>query len=320
MLIFQFFYFINLYYMSENIYDITTILNITELPNKYFRLITDNKLNISFDNNSSQVINDFFLQIKNVGSKNLYHESNEYSYQLDLLETDISNNFDIYIWFVECIGIANKIINSKSNKYIKLFGTDRDTWKISICRDIMFNYPFTLGDIIFFPISYIISEYNLSNKTNKSIKSKKLINTLIHEKIHTSQRKNEKIWEKFIEQENNRWIKIFPNAKEFEIINFFTINKLIISNIEYNYILNPDTTYSDFKYIWIENNGIKYYSQYLYNTKTKKIEKKIFQIDLVDNKLILINTNINLDEEHPYETYAYKIADELVNNIFIKFE
>lgn len=304
--------------MSNNISNMTTLSNITKLPNKYFKLLSDNKLNISFDNNSIQVINTFFSQINNMGNKNLYYESNDYSYQLDLLETDISNNFDIYIWFVECVEIANNIICSKLNKYIELFGKDKDNWKISICKNIMFNFPFTLQDIIFFPISYIISEYGLLNKlnkSNKSIKSKKIINTLIHEKIHIAQRKNEKLWEKFIEQQDNRWKKILLNTLEFDIINFFTINKLIISNIEYIFISNPDTTYADFKYIWIGNNGVKYYSQYLYNTKTKKIEKKFFQVDLINNKLILINTNINLDEEHPYEIYAYKIADELVNNI-----
>jgi hypothetical protein len=304
--------------MSKNIYNINNISDITELPYKYLILLSDDKLNISFDNNSSQVINSFFSQINNESNKNLYFESNDYSYQIDLLETDILNNFEIYIWFVECIRIANQIINSKSNKYIELFSTDKDIWKISICKDIMFNYPFTLHDIIFFPISYIVIEYNLLNKSNisnKSIKSKKIINTLIHEKIHISQRKNEKLWEKFIEQKDNRWKKILSNTVEFKIINFITIDKLIISNIEYIFICNPDTTFADFKYIWIGNNGIKYYSQYLYNTITKKIEKKFFQIDLKNNKLILINTNINLDEEHPYEIYAYKIADELVNNI-----
>ena len=304
--------------MSKNISNITNttnvtnISNITELPINYLNLLSkpNNKLNISFDNNTSQIINLFFSQIKNDYIKNLYFKSNDYSFQLDLLETDISNNFEIYLWLVECVDLSNHIINSKSNKYMELFGNDKNIWKISICKDVMFNYPFTLEDIIFLPISYIVSEYNLSNK---SIKSKKIINTLIHEKIHIAQRKNEQIWEKFIKHENSGWTKILPNTKEFKIINLNTTNNLIISNIEYNFISNPDTTYNNFKYIWIGDNGKKYYGQYICNIKTKKIKKNFFQIDLEENKLIPVN--INLDEEHPYEIYAYKIADELVNNI-----
>ena len=294
--------------MSKNI---SNISNITELPINYLNIFyTHKKINISFDNNSSQIINLFFSQINNDNIKNLYFKSNDYSFELDLLETNISNNFEIYLWFIECIYIANQIINSKSNKYIELFVTGKDIWKISICKDIMFDYPFTLEDVIFFPISYIVREYNLSNKP---IKSKKIINTLIHEKIHTVQRKNELLWEKFIKRDNNKWKKILSGTKEFNIINLNTKNNLIISNIEYNFILNPDTTYNDFKYIWIENNGIKYYGQYICNIKTKKIEKKFFQIDLIENKLIPVN--INLDQEHPYETYAYKISNELVFDI-----
>ena len=49
-----------------------------------------------------------------------YYVSDEYSYQIDLLEEiSIKNNYEIYLWFVECIEKANNIINSKSNKYKK---------------------------------------------------------------------------------------------------------------------------------------------------------------------------------------------------------
>lgn len=287
--------------------NITNIQNITQLPINYLNYLSkyNSKLNISFDNNSSQVINLFFSQIKDNNIKNLYIKSNDYSFQLDLLETDILNNIDIYIWFIDCIDIANQIINAKSNKYITLFGEDINIWKISICKDIMFNFPFTLDNIIFMPIDYIISEYNL-NKL-----SKKIINTLIHEKIHIAQRTNELLWEQFIEEKNNKWKKILVNTKEFQIINSNIFNNYILLNTEYNFILNPDTSYNNFKYIWIDNDNLKYYGQYICNIKTKKIEKKFFQIDLGNQKLI--PTNINLDEEHPYEIYAYEIANELVN-------
>lgn len=302
--------------MNNNNNNINNISNITKLPINYLNLFTksNNKLNISFDNNSSQIINSFFSQINNVNIKNLYLKSNDYSFELDLLETNLSNNFEIYLWIVDCVKSANQIINSKSNKYAKLFDTGKNIWKISICKDIMFNYPFTLDDVIFLPISYIVSEYNLSK--NNLIKSKKIINTIIHEKIHISQRKNELLWESFIKLENCRWKKILSDSKEFKIINSNTNNNIIISNIEYSFILNPDTTYNNFKYIWIGDNGNKYYGQYICNIKTKQIIKNFFKIDLKENKLIPVDldSNSDLDEEHPYETFAYKIADELVNN------
>jgi len=290
-------------------YNIITLNNINELSQDILKIINttdtiNDKLLIYFDNDSDKSIDSFFLNIKNK-NKDYYFMSNDYTFQLDLLDSFIDDYLNIYIWFIKCVEIANNIINSKSNQYIKLFGSNILIWKISICKNIMFNYPFTLDDIIFIPINYIISEY-------KSIKSNKIINTLIHEKIHISQRFNEFIWEQFIKQ-NNEWQKILPETIEFNLIE---------SNINFNYnllekeqdfIFNPDTTYNNFKYIWNGNDGKKYYGHYIHNNKNKKISKKYFQIDM--EKSILIPTIIDLDEEHPYEIYAYKIANELVNNL-----
>ncbi len=261
--------------------------------------MTYNNLSISFDNDLTKTIESFFNKI-NINTLNLYFESNDYSYQLDLLEMNIPDNLNIYLWFIESIDVANKIINSQSNKFINLFGSNVSIWKISICKNIMFNCPFTLNDIIFFPLDFIIKQYHL----NESIK---IINTLIHEKIHIAQRKNEFIWEKFIELNNSEWKKIFSDKNEFKIINDF-INKK-----KYNFIFNPDTTYDDFKYILIKYN-IQYYGHYVYDFNTKKITKIFFIIDLNNKTLIPINSCL-AKEEHPYEIYAYDISDALTKNL-----
>ena len=189
----------------------------------------------------------------------------------------------------------------------------------------MFNYPFTLDDIIFIPIDYILTLYKY-----ESSKTKTLINTLIHEKIHIAQRTNEFEWEQFIKQ-NNKWEKILPNNIEFNLIDTnIKLNRDLLEK-EQIFILNPDSTYNNFNYIWIGNENenenknenldelnSKYYIHYIYDKKTNKIEKKYFQIDIKKFKLVPIVLNSNIDypnEEHPYEDYAYKIANELVKNL-----
>lgn len=294
-----------------DITDITDITNISDISN-----ITDikknNSLIISFDNNTEKLIKDFFSTIKFQPIIDLYtNGKKKFSFELDLLELKIENNLNIYLWFVECIDKANKIITSKTNPYKKLFSTNIDVWNVSIFEsNLMFNYPFTLGDVIFFPLDYIISEFNISNTTNTI----KIINTLVHEKIHIAQRYNEEIWEQYIKNNGGMWLKIVPGMEEFKIIDKYIAdsNKKINSN-NLNFISNPDTSYEHFKYVWIEstNPTKKYFGHFMHNNLLNKIEKKYFFIDYDKSTLKLIN-NFELEQEHPYEIYAYKIANLLV--------
>lgn len=279
--------------------------SINELNKEYCNLLSDEKLKISFDNNATTSINNFLNEIKNKEIIKYYFVNNYYSYQVNLLEDE--KNVDIYIWFVNCIDKANDIINSKINKYIKEFDKNSNIWNISICKNIMFNYPFTLNEIIFFPINYVV-------ETFKSGANKKIINTLIHEKIHISQRYNELIWEKFINEKDPRWIKISFNSSIFNMIEN-SILKFNKNNKYEKLINNPDTFYKNFKYIYKDDKNKFFYGQYVFNDKTKNIKKKFFTIDM--EKKILSDSKKELEEEHPYELYAYKIADELVNKYYV---
>lgn len=280
--------------------NIVLLKNINDLPEKLLQVLNSyNNLNkpllISFDNNFSESI-DIFLS-KNENIKNVYFVNNHYQIQIDLFE----HNIQMFVWFVDCIESAYKIIISESNFYIDLFDDELNVWNISVCNNIMFNFPFTLGTNIFMPLSYI-SECYYSNKKQK------IIETLIHEKIHIGQRYKENLWEKFIEKNSKNWKKINFKTIDFEFIN---VNTQIAPNKNFSFISNPDTFYQNFKYIYVDADKKKYYGQYIHNNKTKKIEKKYFQFDPVSS--VFVETKKNLLQEHPYEIYAYKIANRLIS-------
>jgi len=268
--------------------------NINELPLNIISNINNNiNLNINFDDiKCIKQINDFFNNNQNIKK---YYLTNNYTITIDLVE----KNFELYLWLIDCVEIAyNKIFNSP--KYIELF-ENHSKWNISVCENIMFNFPFTLSDIIYLPISYIKLCFS-TNDINK------FVNTLVHEKIHLGQRAKEKEWEQFIYTNSKNWIKIKSDDNMFNLINQLTNNKNF-NNDDFCLISNPDTFYSNFKYIYLDENKY-YYGQYVFNKKTQHIEKKYFQFD-VSKKIFELITK-ELEEEHPYEVYAYKIANELV--------
>lgn len=268
--------------------------NINKLPSEILSNIQDKNisLNINFDSNKCEKQLYTFLH-NNQNIKN-YYLSDDYIISTDLVD----NNFEMYLWLIDCIYRARvKILNS--TKYIKLF-ENPSKWNISVCDNIMFNFPFTLSDIIYLPISYIKLCYYANDTT-------KFVNTLIHEKIHLGQRAKEQEWEKFINANSQNWIKIKSDNIMFDLINQLT-NDEKINDGDYCFISNPDTFYSHFKYIYLDKNKY-YYGQYMFNKKTHHIEKKFFQLDL--EKKIFEPSIKEFEEEHPYEVYAYKIADEL---------
>ena len=245
-----------------------------------------------------------------------------YKVNIDLVEED----FDTYLYFIECVEKASDkidfFIKEYEKKYpekyekeniSKLFG-DINIWNFSICKGIMFELPFTLGNIIFIPLEYI--EGTMYGNSNN------LINTIIHEKIHISQRElvltNIFVWDNYIQLNEPRWKKITNKNKVFDIINEEILNSTLLEYSE-QYITNPDSFYSDFKYLLKLNENL-YYGHYVYNTLSKRLEKRFFLVDIEHNRLVDIYDDEQIDtmcniqdfEEHPYETFAYKIANDII--------
>lgn len=249
------------------------------------------KITINFEESSIDIFNNFIQKQKNI------YVNNNYKINIDIVELD----FELYLFFVDCIEKSyDYILNSKYN--LELFG-DISIWNFSIVRDIMFNFPFTLSNIIYMPIEYI--KENFENKDYIS-----LTRTIIHEKIHISQRSNEEFWNHYIINKDNKWIRVNKFDKIFIIIETnIKNNKINLINTNEEFISNPDSSYDNFKYIYRIDNNL-YYGHYIYNYDIKKINIKYFELDI--NNKILKKTNKTLDQEHPYETYAYILSDEII--------
>ena len=207
----------------------------------------------------------------------LYYEKKIMEY----IQNTISN--EIILFNEKNIREANYLLNKYlSNNLSNNLNNNENinTWNICITKNnFMFDFPFTLGSIIFLPISYIIS-------CDKESKNNEYITTLIHEKIHIYQRYNLNIWNKYIEKYSN-WKKI-------------NINYLLNSD---NIIYNPDTLYINNQYLYIIDN-ILYFGYLNKELKTEWIN--------IDNKEIITNKLLP-EYEHPFEELAYKISNDLIN-------
>jgi hypothetical protein len=293
--------------MKKNI----QVIESPEIPQEIYTDLSNdtnksNQLAINFDSDSWEPINKFLQKNKS----GIYLDT-DYKININLEQ----ENFELFIFLVDCIDSAHlKIINTSDKNKLLFVGKEAKNntigwiWNISVCKNIFFNYPFTLGDIIYLPIQYI--EKCLSSNTPKQ-----LTETLIHEKLHVSQRQNEDIWEKYIEEKGPEWIKLTLKNEIFHLLNEFVVSNpsKLIDISEYQFISNPDTWYDNFKYIY--KNSMKnklLYGHYVYNKKTKKIHKEYFLVDELNKQMI--RTVDLLEQEHPYEIYAYKISDEIMAN------
>lgn len=266
-------------------------INITE---NIKTLFNNQKITINFKESSENIFNDFIT--KHIELTNIYLMNN-YKVNIDIIEYD----FELYLFFVDCVEKAHDhILNSKYD--LRLF-ENIEEFNFCIVQNIMFNFPFTLENIIYMPIKYIKENY-----INKDYAS--LSRTIIHEKIHIGQRYSEEIWSKFINQKDSNWIKIFKSDKKFNIIeNNLKKNKTSLINKNEEFISNPDTYYENFKYLYKIDNNL-YYGHYIYNSDNKNISIKYFELN--DEKKILVKTNEKFEQEHPYEKYAYGISEEII--------
>jgi len=283
------------------------IININEINQFSLDKIIKNpsklksNLTINFEENSIKVFDDFIYKHKS--HEQIYVEPKS-KLNIDLIEY----NFDLYLFFINCVDMGLEIISGLGSglksTYVKLFG-DIYIWNFSIYQNIMFNYPFTLENIIYIPLSYI-------NECFKNKDYKNLTRTLVHEKLHIGQRSNELVWDKFISDQDNKWIKITKSDNIFKIIenNIGTnLYRSILNTENEEFITNPDSYYLDFKYIYLYGDEL-YYGHYVYNKVIKKIKIKYFLINIHDEKLQY--TDKEFEQEHPYETYAYKISSEII--------
>ena len=276
----------------NHIINIDSIEQINDIDNinKY---INNVKITINFEDSSINIFNNFMEKHKNL--KDIYINNN-FEINIDIIQ----NDFEMYLFFVDCIEKSFDYILNYESHY--LFD-NIILWNFCIVKNVMFNFPFTLSNIIYMPIEYI-----KENFIKKDFNS--LIRTIIHEKIHISQRYNEEIWDNYINKKDKNWIKINKNDEKFIIIETnIKNNKINLANTNEEFISNPDSFYENFKYIY-KIDDFLYYGHYVYNYDIKKINIKYFELDI--NNKILKKTNKTLEQEHPYETYAYTISEEII--------
>lgn len=276
-------------------------INTSEYTDLVIKYNLDNYSNsilyINYPTNAKYVLDNFISKIPN-NKKSLYINNS------NLNSVDIFEFEQYYIFFTNCVEKAYESIKSNI-QYINLFN-DINIWNFCIYENMMFNLPFTLENIIFIPISFILQYVN-------SLNINKFVNTLIHEKIHISQRFNHNLWNNFINHTDNKWIKISKNYNT-KILNIINNNLPKINNY-FEIIVNPDTDYDDFKYIYKLDSNL-YFGQLVKNNSA--ILTKWFLIDIITNELISVN---ELDDnnkfllpehEHPYEIYAYSISNKII--------
>ena len=252
-----------------------------------------NQLNIIIVENADLVLSDFF---NNIDHK--YHYL--YYKSLNNIKYNIFQNEECYQFLINCIDCANNIINEQDANLL----LHSNIWKIFIYNNIMWNYPFTLQDIIFIPIDYIV---NCSESNSYS----RFIKTIIHERIHVSQRLNIDLWNNFITH-NNNWIKITDSNKIFNFIKYFDFYSFL--NHSYIPIINPDSFYKDFIYLFKHNNEL-FYGIFVIDINSINTHPKIiwFKIIIINNNFYFEKYDFNLnDTEHPFEYYAYKLSDDYI--------
>ena len=282
----------------KNIIEPISITNIQDIPHGVINnLVDQDKLLIEFDSNSILTIKKFLEKTK---SPEIYLGTN-YRTNINLEQ----ENFELFINLIDCIDLAYVKLKKASEEYIKLI-TRINEWVISVCENIFFDLPFTLDNIIYLPLGYI-KDCVSSNRLYL------LTETLIHEKLHTSQRTNELEWEKYIKKIDSNWIKLKPDVQLYHLINkqINTYPNKLIDTQEFEFITNPDTWYENFKYVYKDiGDDTLLYGHFVYNKKTKKISKKYFRIGEQNN--IITTTTDLLEQEHPYEIYAYKISEKII--------
>ncbi len=180
----------------------------------------------------------------------------------------------------KCATTANIKLNNLPlkfhNKNVKL----NNIWNFCINKpNTMFDYPYTLNDIIFLP-DWVLNY-------------KQLIEILVHERIHIIQRYN-----------YEQWFNIISEETQWKKLEYCYLDKYIDSLVYPNVIIkNPDTYYY-FSY----DNCIAFF---VFNVVKNKLILQWFRIEQnknltkIDDNLPIICENNKFNIEHPFEYYAY---------------
>ena len=181
------------------------------------------------------------------------------------------------------------------------FNTLHNQWNIvKTTNKLEFGFPYTLGNFIFMPESFVKitnnSNYNennsmLSNDNSNTInKTLKLI--LVHEKLHIFQRNYQMLY-------NNLYKNLYG-----EYLLSIDYENLIIDDVIDKYITNPDSNTT----LWIiqdpQNNEYYFIPYMLDNSKN-------YVINNVPHRLQKINTNNN--------DIKYKITTDTIPKINLKY-
>ena len=210
-------------------------------------IVEDVPLPVYFITNVNYIKKTLFSYIDNLSSSEILFKTN---YKLNNIHNK-KHVLEFYIQNIIPFTVDEKriLVNYTEilNTYVKdtsLF--NKYKWKfVKVSVNIEYKMPFTYGDIIFLPESFLL---NISKDTCLEI--------LLHEKIHIIQRYNENLFDKFY-------------ITKLNII----VNNIIISNDWMNVkFTNPDGI--NIKYIYIYND--EYILPLLISkniSKNKKLEK-----------------------------------------------
>jgi hypothetical protein len=249
--------------------------------------INNCKLKITFLSNVDHLLHIFFNNIP--ANMHKYYYPNVLNPQASNTYVNIFSDMIYYKLLIKTTNDANNYLNSNYNNNYPL-NKNSNTWTFYIYKNMMFELPFTLGNVIFIPYSYLKN-------------SKTLVKTLIHEKLHTLQRENTSLWNNYIIDIAPEWIIINKNNKLFDKLSNNNVQKYINKII----IVNPDTCYADFKYIYKINNDLFYGILVLENNK---VVTMWLLLDMINDDVSFTITNkLNLPiYEHPYETFVYNMV------------
>ena len=195
------------------------------------------------------------LKARNISNINEYYEK--------INSSVIDADKDIKEKIILGISQANKFLNNINYDYFDGKECNKLLWKIGIVKNKLYEsgLPHTRGDIIILSVEGV--KYNTL---------KKLINTLIHEKVHIYQKK-------------------FPE-KMNKYISFFKFKKIKKRDEYDNIRANPDLD----NYIYQDSDNNTYKAQY---------NKNVFSVED-----IVYHPKNNQMYEHPFEKMAIEIENK----------